>query len=189
MHRKSRAPSDSELVREGCRSYHKALFAVTRFRFEVQEAIRAAIDERIDDLATALKLNKTEFSEGLWAYASPANVGENWDGSDAEIGLRYPRKDWEAKWCLYFYFWMGDGDDRAESWVGTWFWMKRPGDAMSHLAALEFIGVELDEHHAWLELRIDDATHGLTAALHRLLDKLIDIGRKAGGVTQFLQVP
>ena len=60
--------SDSELLREGCHSYHKALFAVMQFRREAQEAIRAAVDERIDEIAAALKLDKAEISEGLTPY-------------------------------------------------------------------------------------------------------------------------
>jgi uncharacterized membrane protein len=78
--------SDSELLREGCRSYHKALFAVMQFRREVQEAIRAAVDERIVDLAAALRLEKAEISEGLTPYAKPASLTQAWDGSEAEFG-------------------------------------------------------------------------------------------------------
>ena len=64
---------DSELLREGCRSYHKAQFAVMQFRREAQEAIRSAVDDRIDDIAAAMKLDKAEISEGLTPYADPAN--------------------------------------------------------------------------------------------------------------------
>jgi hypothetical protein len=85
--------SDSELLQEGCRSYHKAMFAVMQFRREAQAAIRAAIDERIDDIAAAMKLDKAEISEGLAPYADPANLVQTWDGSSACVGLKYPGRE------------------------------------------------------------------------------------------------
>ncbi|HZT36404.1 MAG TPA: hypothetical protein VFA28_00795 [Bryobacteraceae bacterium] len=175
--------SDSELLREGCRSYHKALFAVMQFRREVQDAIRAAVDERIDDIAAALKLDKAEISDGLSPYADPANFGQNWDGSEAEVGLKYPGEDWEAKWGIYFYFWIGDGDDGG---VGASCWIKEPGAAMTKLAALNVAGMDFDDCTAWVWEPVGDAADGFPAAMRRALDVWIDGWHRVGGLSQFL---
>lgn len=175
--------SDSELLREGCHSYHKALFAVMQFRREAQEAIRAAVDERIDEIAAALKLDKGEISEGLTPYADPANFGQSWDGSEAEVGLRYPGRDWEAKWGVYFYFWIGDGD---EGGVGASCWIKEPGPAMKQVMALGVQNMDTDDSTVWTFEAVGEAPDGLTAAMHRALDSWIEVWRKVGGLQQFL---
>jgi hypothetical protein len=174
--------SDSELLREGCRSYNKALAAVWEFRREVHQAIRTAIDERIDDLAAAMRLGKAEISEGLTAYADPANAGQGWNGSQAEVGLKYPAKPWEARWAIYFYFWIGDGEGGHASAL---FWLKEPGLAMKRLASLAVEGLETDDKSAWIPVRISDPD-GFTSAIGRVLDAWIEIWRKAGGIQQFL---
>jgi hypothetical protein len=175
--------SGSELLREGCRSYHKALFAVMQFRREVQKAIRDAIDARIDDIATAMKLGKAEIVEGLTPYADPANFGQSWDGSEAEVGLRYPGRDWEAKWGIYFYFWIGEGE---EGGVLAYAWFDKPGDAISKLASLGVDGLGTDEGEVWIWEPVGEGADGLTGAIGRALDSWIELWRKAGGIQQFL---
>jgi hypothetical protein len=174
--------SDSELLREGCKSYHKALFAVMQFRREVQEAIRAAVDGRIDEIAAALQLDKSELSEGLAPYADPANFGQSWDGSEAEVGLKYPAKDWEAKWGIYFWFWIGDGD---EAYVCASCWIKDPGQAIMKLDALKIDGVECDDFNArfWEPIGEGEAFAG---AINRALDAWVGAWRRVGGLSQFL---
>jgi hypothetical protein len=174
---------DSELLQEGCRSYHKALFAVLQFRRQAQEAIRAAVDERMDDIAAALKLDKAEISEGLTPYANPANFVQSWDGSDAEVGLRYPGKDWQTKWGIYFYFYIGEGEGGH---VGAYCWIKEPGLAMKRLASLGVRGLETDESSAWILESVSEATGGFTDAMNRSLDGWIEVWRKVGGIQQFL---
>jgi hypothetical protein len=175
--------SDSELLQEGCRSYHKALFAVMQFRRQAQEAIRAAIDERIDDIAAALKLDKAEISEGLTPYADPANFVQNWDGSDAAVGLKYPCRDLEAKWGIYLFFLIGDGE---EGQIRASCWFKEPALAMKKLASLGGGGVKFSGRYAWISEPVGEATGGFTGAIHRALDIWIELWRKAGGLQQFL---
>ncbi len=173
---------DSELLREGFRSYHKALFAVMQFRREVQESIRAAIDERIDDIAAALHLGKAELSKGLSSYADPANYNQNWDGSHASVGLKYPGKDWEAKWSIYFYFRIGDSETSS---VCAHCWFQEPGEALKQLAA-QAERMEFSDHAAWICEPIGEPPDGFTTAIHRALDRWIDVWRKVGGISQFV---
>jgi hypothetical protein len=176
----SKRRTDSELLQEGCRSYHKALFAVMQFRREVQEAIRAAVDERINDIAAALKLEKAEINAGLVTYADPATFEKNWDGSEASIGLKYPSRDGDAKWGIYFCFWISEDDGGGVS-LSVWF--KEPGPAIKKLAAL---GVETNDCEAWIWEPVGEAAAGLAAAIDRALDVWIDVWRKVGGISQFL---
>ena len=174
--------ADSELLREGCHSYHKALFAVMQFRREAQERSVAAVDERIDDIAAALKLDKAEIGEGLTPYADPANFGQSWDGSEASVGLKYPGRDWETKWGIYFYFWIGDDE---EGHAGASCWIKESGVAMRNLASLAAGSVETNDSEAWISEPISDAD-GFAGAVGRALDTWIEVWRKVGGIQQFL---
>lgn len=179
----SKRRADSELLQEGCRSYHKALFAVMQFRREVQEAIRAAVDERIDDIAAALKLEKAEIGAGLVTYADPATFDKNWDGSEASIGLKYPSRDRDAKWGIYFCFWISEDDGGG---VSLSVWLKEPGSAMKKLTALGVEGLKTNDCEAWIWEPVGEAGAGLAAAIDRALDVLIDVWRKVGGISQFL---
>jgi hypothetical protein len=175
--------SESELLREGCHSYHKALFAVMQFRREVQEAIRAAVDERIDEIVTAMGLNKAEVSEGLTLYAKPANLAQTWDGADAEVGLRYPGKPWETRWGIWFYFAI---EDDEEGGVLAYAWFKEPGAPINKLASLGVEGLEATDSEIWIWKPVGEAADGFTSAVHRVLDGWIEIWQKAGGIQQFL---
>ncbi len=170
---------DSELLREGFRSYHKALFAVMQFRREVQESIRAAIDERIDDIAAALQLDKAELKKGLSLFANP-NYGQSWDGSEASVGLKYPGNDW--KWGIYFYFRIGDS---VAGSVCAQCWFQEPGEALKQLAA-QAERMEFSDHAAWICEPIGEPPDGFTTAIHRALDGWIDVWRKVGGISQFV---
>ena len=176
-----RPQANSELLAEGCRSYHKALFAITQFRREVREAIRGAVRDRIDEIAAALQLDKAELSDGLSSYAAPANFAQSWDGSEAKVGLKYPGRD--EQWGVYFYFWIGksgEGCARAHRWI------KEPGAAMQKLAALSPKGLEIEDVRAWTSVPIDEAAGGLTGAMGRALGPWIEAWRKVGGLQQFL---
>jgi hypothetical protein len=173
----------SELLKEGCRSYHKALFAVMQFRREVQQAIRSAVDERIDDLTATLQLDKAKVSEGLTPYADPANVGQSWDGSDASVGLKYPARDYEARWGIYFYFWIGDSEETS---VNALCWLKEPGLAIQKLAA---VGMETDDCSGWISEPVGQAPNGFSDAVDRVLNRWIEAWRKVGGIQQFLLSP
>jgi hypothetical protein len=175
--------SNSELLTEGCRSYNKALFAVMQFRREVQEAIRAVVDERIDDLAVALRLDKDELGTGLLAYADPASFGQSWDGSNAEIGFKYPSKPWQTKWGIYFYFWIADNE---EGCAVASCWFKEPGTATNGLASLAAGGAETDGCAAWISEPVSEAAGGFHVAIGQVLDRWIELWRSVGGIKQFL---
>jgi hypothetical protein len=175
--------SNSALLQEGSRSYHKALFAVMQFQQQAQETIRAVIDERIGDLAEALKLGKADLDEGLTPYAKPANLAQTWDGSEAEVGLRYPGKPWEAKWGIWFYFGIEDGEAGG---VLAYVWFKEPGPVMRKLASLGVEGLEINGCQAWIWEAIGESPDGFAAAIQRALDTWIEVWRKAGGIQQFL---
>jgi hypothetical protein len=76
---------DTELISEGCRSYHKALFAVMQFRKQVQEAIADAVAGDAGALAAALGLDESKLE--CDDYAIPAHYQTAFDGSEAEVGL------------------------------------------------------------------------------------------------------
>jgi hypothetical protein len=177
--------SDSELLTEGCRSHHKALSAVIQFRREVQEAIRAVVNDRLDDIAAALQLDKDELSAGLLAYADPANFDHSWDGSKVEIGFKYPGRPWQTKWGIYFYFWIGDGEE-GSACASCWF--KEPGFAGRGLAFLAEAGAETDGCAAWISEPVCETTGGFTAAFTRVLDRWIEVWRSVGGIQPFLPI-
>jgi hypothetical protein len=129
-----------------------------------------------------MKLDKAEISEGLAPYAVPANFGQSWDGSEAQVGLKYPGRDYEAKWGIYFYCWIGDGEEGS---VVAFFWIKEPGLAIKKLASLEVGGLEIRACEAWITEPVGEAG-GFINAIHRALDIWIEVRRKAGGIQQFL---
>jgi hypothetical protein len=178
-----RPQANSELLAEGCRSYHKALYAVMQFGREAQEEIHAAINGRIDDMGAALRLDKSELSAGLTAYATPAKLGQSWDGSEASVGLRYPNRDYESKWGVYFYLWIGAGE---EACVVASCWFREPEVAMQRLASLAVAGLRIDGTGAWIEERIDGTPDSFSGAVAQVLDRWIEVWRKVGGIQQFL---
>ena len=78
--------TDNELLREGCKSYHKALFAVMEFRRQVQDAISGVVEKRLGEVAAALKMDEDELRDGLGSHADPANFNQNYKGDFAEVG-------------------------------------------------------------------------------------------------------
>src|SRR6266404_768032 len=101
---------DSELLREGYKSYHKAVFAVMEFRREAGKIIQDAVEERLPELATAMKLSEEELQEGISRYTLPDRLTQKYDGSQAEIGVRIPRS-FGSKWLIYFYIFICDGQE------------------------------------------------------------------------------
>lgn len=174
---------NSELLSEGCRSYHKALFALMQFRRQVQEVIRAAIDDHIDELASAMRLSKSDIQGGLASYADPANYVQNWDGSEADVGLKYPSADWDARWGIYFYVCVGDSEP---SCAVALCWFREPGSLIGKLAS-SAEGIETSKSSAWISEPIrQDTDDGLSGAVDRLLVRWTELWHKAGGIQQFL---
>lgn len=170
---------DSELLREGCRSYHKALFALIQFRREAQDVIQRAIDRRIDRLAESMQLEKANLI-GLPSYLNP-NFGVGWDGSEAAVGVKYPPE--EIRWAIYFYVRIAEGKGTS---VCASFWRGKPGIGADGLARLNKAGLETKATGVWLSERIDETTGGFKGAVGRTLDRWIEAWREAGGIRQFL---
>jgi hypothetical protein len=178
-----RQRTDSELVKEGRRSYHKALFAVMQFRREVQDIIRASIDERIGEIADALKLDKARLSKGLTPFANP-NFGTSWTGSEASVGLKHPAGEWEARWGIYFYFWIGEGSGSCAR--ASWWFRDLDRAAESQLPFLRANGVEMRRSEAWVSEPIGEAPDNLSTAVDRVLARWIEVWGHVGGIKQFL---
>lgn len=170
---------DSELIREGCRSYHKALFAVMEFRRQVQATIRAAVKERYEKLAAGLGLDESLME--TFNYADPANYQQNYDGSWAEVGLYMPKKWYQGDWAIWYFVWVGD--DEAPLF-GAKLWLKRPDPTIGKLKSL---GFEVEEDSAGVyEPLPTDRAHDLTPVCNRVLDRWIVLWEQAGGLQQFL---
>jgi hypothetical protein len=173
--------ANSELLREGCKSYHSALFAVMQFRRQVQDTIREVVEKRKGELAAALKLDVSQMD--LADYASPANYRQGFDGSEASIGLSMPGNVWSAKWGLYFHLWVGEAEP---SCFCALVWLKQPGHALEKLASV-WPKIESDEEEAWLyEYLPASGPVDLAAIVNRVLDRWIALWKKAGGLAQFL---
>ena len=173
---------DSELLREGYKSYHKAVFAVMEFRREAGKTIRTVMEERAPELAAAMKLDKDELVGGISPYTMPDKLTQKYDGSHAEIGIRIPR-NWDSKWLIYFYVWIGDHDEptlRAQVTV------KNPLSAFEKLA-VSCKELECDGNAVWIwEIVPSDGSRDLGTVCNSLLDRWIAVWEKVGGLRQFL---
>src|SRR6266571_5741004 len=122
---------DSEILREGYKSYHNALFAVMEFRREAGTIILAAVEKRVPELAAAMKMDPDELRDGICPYTSPDRLTQKYDGSATDLGVRIPR-DWNSKWRLYFYLWIGDG---PVPFFAAQVNLNKPSSAIEKLAA------------------------------------------------------
>lgn len=173
---------DSELLREGFGSYHKALFAVMEFRREAGRIIQEAVQNRLPELAAALKMDTDELRDGICLYTKPFNIIEKFDGSEAEIDVRIPRA-WNSKWKLWFYLWIGDAD---EPFFAAQVSLKNPGAAIDRLAAA-CKDLEYDETYALISETVPaDGSQDLAAVCDRVLNRWIALWRKVGGLRQFI---
>jgi hypothetical protein len=176
--------TDNELLREGYKSYHKALYAVMEFRRQVQAAISGVVEERLGEVAAALKMDEDELRDGLISYADPANFNQTYKGDVAAVGIKTPRK-WPSKWILYFCVWIPDDES---SYFTASVWLKEPGTAIENLESLA-VPEELEayENYAGLfEYLPADGPVDLPALCNRVLDKWIGLWNKVGGLRQFL---
>jgi hypothetical protein len=177
--------TDNELLREGYKSYHKALYAVMEFRRQVQDTISGVVEERLGEVAAALKMDEDELRDGLISYANPANFNQTFKGDFTEVGLRTP-KNWSSKCLLYFIVTVKDDEP---SYFTAGVWLKEPGAAIDKLDSLA-IPEELenpDEDYAGVfEYLPADGPVDLPAICNRVLDKWIDLWNKVGGLRQFL---
>jgi hypothetical protein len=171
----------TELISEGCKSYHKALFAVIQFRKQVSEIIRAAVDDHASELAAAMALGESELE--CVDYATPANYRPGFDGSDAEVGLKCEYGDW----ALYYYVWVGD---EAKPYFGAQLWLKNPGSALATIASSGVEDLEVEDDYVQLyEYLPADGSVDLDAICHRVLIRWIELWTKVGGLGRFLPKP
>jgi hypothetical protein len=168
----------TELMSEGCRSYHKALFAVMQFRKQVQAVIRTAVDDHASYLVAALALGESELESG--DYALPAQYQAAFDGSEAEVGLRCTYENWE----ISYYVWVGDEED---SFFGAMLWLKNPGSTIEKIANSGDEDLEVGDDYIQLyEYLPADGSVDLVATCNRVLRRWIDLWTKVGGLQQFL---
>lgn len=171
----------TELISEGCRSYHKALFAVMQFRKQVQAVIRAAVDDHATELAAALALPESEIE--FADYAVPSQYQAAFDGSEAEVGIRCEYENW----ALYYYVWVGDG---ASSYFGALCRLKNPGSAIKKLASSGGEDLEVDDDYVELPAYLPaDGGLELATICDGVLDRWIELWTKVGGLQQFLPKP
>lgn len=171
----------TELISEGCKSYHKALFAVMQFRKQVLEVIRAAVDDHASELATALALGGSELECG--DYADPAQHQAAFDGSEAQLGLQRKYEDW----ALYYYVWVGD---EAKPFFGAELWLKNPGSTFATIAGSGVEDLEVEDDYIRLyEYLPADGSVDLDAICQRVLRRWIELWTKVGGLQQFLPKP
>ena len=173
---------DSKLLQEGYKSYHKALFAVMEFRKEAGTIIQAAVGKRVPDLAAAMKMDPDELRDGICPYTSPDRLTQKYDGSKTEVGVRIPR-DWNSKWHLYFYLWIGDGEVPFFAAQVT---LNKPGSAIEKLAAA-CKELDCEETYALIsEIVPSDGSRDLAAVCDRVLTRWIALWEKVGGLRQFI---
>jgi len=177
--------TDNELLREGCKSYPKALFAVMEFRRQVQDAISGVVEKRLGEVAAALKMDENELRDGLSSHANPANFSQSYEGDSAEVGIKTPKK-WPSKCILYFYLTVGDDEP---SYFSARVWLKEPGDAIKNLESLavpEEFESPNEDYAGLFEYLPADGPVDLSTICSRVLDKLIALWNEVGGLRQFL---
>lgn len=176
--------TDNELLREGCKSYHKALFAVMEFRRQVQDAISGVVEERLGEVAAALKMDEDELRDGLSSHANPANFNQSYKGDFAEVGLKTPKNS--SRWILYFIVTVTDDEP---SYFTAGVWLKEPGaaiDKLDLLAVPEELEIPYENYAGIFEYIPVDGPVDLSAICDRVLDKWIHLWNKVGGLRQFL---
>src|SRR5450432_4130807 len=97
---------DGEILTEGYKSYHKALFAVIEFRRQAAYAIGLSLKSHLANLAHAMVIDQNALGRGV-AYTTPDKISQSYDGTDAEVGFRMPG-DLKHPWQMYVYLWVGE---------------------------------------------------------------------------------
>ena len=173
---------DSELLREGYKSYHKAVFAVMDFRRKAGTIIEAAIEKRTPELAASMKMEEDDLRNGSCRYTTPDKLIQKYDGSETQIGVRIPRS-WDSKWHLHYYLWIGDG---AEPFFAAEVRFKTPGSAIEKLAAA-CKELEYYETYALISEPVPaDGSRDLAAVCDSVLNRWIVLWKKVGGLRQFI---
>ena len=180
---------DSELMKEGYKSYHKAVFAVMEFRRQVEKVIRTVVGERAADLAAAMNLGDNalldviELPGGISPYTVPYALSHEYDGSRAMIGIKFPNTS-NSPWIIWVYFWIDDGQRNVTAYL----WLKSPGSAFESIVGSGRLERdENDAHGAFiLEIIPSDGSRDLSTVCNSLMDRWIEVWTKVGGLRQFL---
>jgi hypothetical protein len=168
----------TELISEGCKSYHQALYAVMQFRKQVQEIVRAAVDDHASKLATALAIGEGEME--CIDYADPSQFQSAFDGSEAQVGLKCHRGDW----TLWYYLWVGD---RERAWFGAECWLKNPSAAIAKLSSCNDEDLEVGDDYVLLYSYLPaKGKVDLATICDQVLRRWIKLWTKVGGLQQFL---
>ncbi len=174
---------NTELISEGCRSYHKALFAVMQFRKQVLEVIRGAVDGHASALAVAFSMNESELE--CDEYAIPASFRAASDGSEAEVGLKCVYDNW----AIWYYVWVGD-EEYDDPFFGAKLWLNNPGTAIATIESFGDEDLEVGDDYVQLyEYFPADGMVELAAICDRVLRRWIELWTKVGGLQQFLPKP
>lgn len=173
---------NSELLKEGCKSYHHAAFAVAEFRRQMQSLIRRALEQRADDLADATKLDRRLFLNEIKEFANPRES----DGAYGSVGVTLPRKSTDWSLTVYFY----TEDPPPEYVVPAFFaqvWLKRDSPLFERLKASP-AGVTLEnKQYGWItEPILVDENFDLDGTLDTLLDRWVTLWRDMGGLKQYV---
>lgn len=172
----------SELITEGCKSYHKALYAVAQFCSQVQRIIWDGVDCCADDLAAALGLELKEME--CTGYANPTQLKDSIDGLKAEVGLKCEDN---SAWKLYYYLWVGEGN---RPYFGAEINLTTPSVALAKLANGGGEGIESDEKYVLaFEYLPEDGSVDLPGICDRVIRRWIELWASAGGLQQFLPRP
>lgn len=152
------------------------------FRREAGRIIQDALENKLSELAAALKMDEDELRDETRPYTTPYNLTEPFDGSGAEIDLRIP-KDWNSKWQLWFFVWIGDG---GEPYFAAQVSFKKPSAAIDKLAAV-CKDLDYDETYARISEAVpSDGSRNLAAICDRVLNRWIALWKKVGGLRQFI---
>ena len=178
---------DSELLREGYKSYHKALFAVMEFRRQAGKTVQTAVKDRAPELAAAMKfddnalLDAMELLGGISPQTWPDKLAQQNDGSEAWIGVRIPRS-WASQWRLQFYFFIRNNEEPK---LIAQVFLKNPGPASKKLLVY-CQESDADERDPWISETIpSDGSRDLRAVCNTLLDRWIEVWKEVGGLPQF----
>lgn len=176
----------TDLLREGCKSYHLALFAVAQFRWKLQELFRKTLKRRATELAEATKLDKRTFTDRVQDYRNPSK--DDPDGAWAEVGVQLPKKG--EPWILYVYLSLADGEpasDYPTPALYAYLWLKERGVLRAKLDGLpddmRFKGAQ--NAYMFQPISVDES-FDLQGSLDKLLDRWMSVWREVGGIAPLL---
>jgi hypothetical protein len=173
---------DAEVLIEGYRSYHRAVFAIAEFRRQVAKQIWMSVQPRLPEIAEAMGLSEELLKSGT-EYGEPDRISKEFDGEEAEIGFRIP-KNWKHPWHVFFYLWTGEDEEGSQSKfiVQVNFWSNDGALDSMRSAAEKLNRIDLgfftEEKVAWLAQGVTGVgSTTLSSVIGRVIDKWITLWR------------